>query len=52
MTADMTRALSEARNATTARAKEAEVLKQELAQLRAGSHGSAATASQDKGEPH
>ena len=48
--ADVTRALSEARNATTARAREAEVLKQELARLRAGSNGSAAPAALDKGE--
>ena len=48
--ADVTRALNEARNATTARAREAEVLKQELARLRAGSNGSAAPAAPDKGE--
>ncbi len=48
----MTRALGEARNATTARAKEVEVLKQEMAHLRAGSNGAAATASQEKGELH
>lgn len=46
----MTRALSEARNATTARAREAEVLKQELAQLRAGSKAAAAPAAPEEGE--
>ena len=48
--ADVARALNEARNATTARAREAEVLKQELARLRAGSNGTAAPAALDNGE--
>ncbi len=46
----MTRALSEARNATTARAREAEVLKQDLAQLRAGSKAAAGPPAADEGE--
>lgn len=45
----MTRALSEARNATTARAREAEVLKQELAQLRAGSSAAAEPSAPEDG---
>ena len=47
--ADMTRALGEARNATTARAREAEVLKQELAQLRAGSSAAAEPTAPEEG---